>query len=345
MNISLIDLRSDTATLPTEEMREAMGLAEVGDDSKGEDPSVNKLQDTACEMLGKEAALFVPSGTMGNLVALMVYTQPGDEIIVESDAHIYGYEHRGYAKVALLSCRCLMGTDGIMDPAEVEMAIRNADQTAQTALVCVENTHTYQGGVVVPAKDLGILASVAHQRQVPVHLDGARLFNAAVASDLDIKEFTKHVDSVMVCLSKGLGAPVGSLLLGTKEFTKEAREVRKMLGGGMRQAGIVAAAGTVALTTMVDRLKEDHFNAKWLAEHINSIGGLSIDLRLVQTNILYINLDCSSFTAEQFAGLLQQRGILVSIFGERVRMVTHRDICKKDVEHVFKSCKSIAEGG
>ncbi len=339
----IIDLRSDTATMPTEEMRLAMSKAPVGDVGKGEDPTVNELQNTAAKMFGMEMALFVPSGTMGNLISLLTHTKPGDEIILESDSHIYQYENRGYASIAMLSCRCLQGKVGILDPSDLENAINKHGPVSRATLLCLENTHMYAGGIALSPTEIGNLAAISHKYKIPVHLDGARLFNAAVACQVDVKEFTKHVDSVMLCLSKGLGAPVGSLLLGSKEFINQASIHRKTLGGTMRQAGVIAAAGILALGKMAGRLSEDHINARWLAEQINNIEGLSVDLNAAQTNIIFINFDRTIWNAQEFNAILTDIGILGSVFGERLRLVTHKDITRKDVEYTYNACASIAK--
>jgi threonine aldolase len=340
---SIIDLRSDAAILPTDEMRLAMSKATVGDAGKGEDPTVNELQNMASAMLGMEMALFVPSGTMGNLISLLVHTNPGDEIVLESDSHIYQYENRGYASVAMLSCRCIDGKHGIMDPTDLENALNKRGHVARASLLCLENTHMHAGGVALSPTEIGNLAAVARRYRIPIHLDGARLFNAAVAHHVDVKEFTRHVDSVMICLSKGLGAPVGALILGPGGFITKALISQKTLGGTMRQAGVIAAAGVVALGKMVDRLYEDHLNARWLAEHLSDIDGLSVDLNTVQTNIIFINFCHTRWNAQEFNAILTEKGILGSMFGERLRLVTHKDIDHEDVERTYSACAAVAE--
>ena len=264
---AIIDLRSDTVTLPTPAMRQAMADAEVGDDVFGEDPTVNRLEERAAELLGKEAALFTASGTMSNLLAVLTHTQRGDEVLLGSEAHIFWSEVGGAATLVGVQPRTLPNRpDGTLDPTLVEAAIRRPDvHHPQTGLLCLENTHNRCGGGVMTVEETATLSEVAHDRGIPVHLDGARLFNAAVALERPAKDLTAPVDSVCFCLSKGLGAPVGSLLGGSREFVDRARKYRKMVGGGMRQAGVIAAAGLVALTTMIDRMAEDHANARRLA--------------------------------------------------------------------------------
>src|SRR5215472_48552 len=271
----VIDLRSDTLTMPTPEMRRAMAEAELGDDVFREDPTVNRLQEMAAERMGKEAALLVTSGTQGNLVGILSHTQRGDEIIVGDQSHVFHYEVAGAAVVGSLQLRTVRNIDGMLDPAEVEAAIRPQDVHApRTGVVCLENTHNRNGGAPLSASHTKAVADVAHRHGVLVHLDGARVFNAAVALDVDVRELTAPVDSVTFCLSKGLAAPVGSVLCGSKDYVETARKYRKMLGGGMREAGIIAAAGIVALTTMVDRLAEDHANARLIADRLAEIPGI-----------------------------------------------------------------------
>src|SRR6266851_3668561 len=274
-----VELRSDTFTLPTESMRAAMAAAEVGDDVWDEDPTIHRLQQRAAEMVGKDASLFVPSGTMGNLCALLSHTQAGDEVIVEGDSHIFHSEVAGASVVGGLQLRPLESEDGRLQPEQVRGAIREADiHQPRTGLLCLENTHNRRGGTCLSPGQTQALSAVAHGAGFPVHLDGARVFNAAVAQRIDVRQLTAPVDSVMFCLSKGLSAPVGSMLAGSTDFIERARRMRKMLGGGMRQAGVVAAAGLCALDEMVDRLAEDHANAHRLAEGLQRLPGIDIDL-------------------------------------------------------------------
>lgn len=333
----LIDLRSDTLTMPTPEMRRAMADAEVGDDVFGEDPTVNRLQELAAERTGKNAALLVTSGTQGNLVGVLSHTQRGDEVIVGDQSHIYHYEVGGAAVVGSLQLRPVPNVGGTIDSAEVEAAIRPRDVHApRTGLVCLENTHNRHGGAPLDAAQTAAVADVAHRHGIPVHLDGARVFNAAVALGVRVTDLTAPVDSVTFCLSKGLAAPVGSVLCGSKDFVEIARKYRKMLGGGMREAGIIAAAGIVALSTMVERLAEDHANARVLAEGLAEIPGVSIDPDQVRTNLVFFEVDAPIGAAGLIARL-RDDGVLGGLSGpNRIRMVTHFGIERSDVERVAR---------
>ena len=330
----MIDLRSDTVTLPTEEMRQAMAGAEVGDDVYGEDPTVNRLEALGAEMVGKEAALFVASGTMGNLVALMSHTRPGEEVIAGAEAHVYYYEAGGLARLAGLLPRLFNDRDGMVDAAAVRELLRPANiHFPSTSVVCLENTHNRGGGTVLPVEKMREIYALAKENGLFVHLDGARIFHAAVASARPVREFTRYADSVMFCLSKGLSAPAGSLLAGTREFIGRARRVRKLVGGGMRQAGVLAAAGIVALQKMVDRLAEDHANARLLAEGLAAVRGIEIDPGRVQTNIVIFSLKDPRLSADVFLARLKERGVLASgMSAATVRMVTHRHIGRGEVE-------------
>lgn len=331
-----VELRSDTFTLPTESMRKAMAAAEVGDDVWDEDPTVHRLQERAAEMVGKEAALFVPSGTMGNLCALLSHTQPGNEVILEVDSHIFQNEVAGASVVGGLQLRPLSTTDGRLQPAQVRAAIREPDiHEPVTGLLCLENTHNRKGGICLTPAQTSAVAEVAHDAGFPVHLDGARVFNAAVAQRLDARELTAPVDSVMFCLSKGLSAPVGSLLAGSGPFIERARRMRKMLGGGMRQAGVIAAAGLVALDEMVDRLAEDHANARRLAEGLIGLPGVDIELDRVETNMVFGNCR-PPLTAREFIRRCHEVGVLLDLASTyRWRMVTHRGVTRDDVEYAI----------
>lgn len=337
----VIDLRSDTVTLPTPAMREAMARAEVGDDVLGEDPTVRRLEEMAAERTGKEAALFCASGTMSNLVALLTHTTGrGEEVIVGSEAHILHHESGAASALAGLLVRTVANNEtGGMDPTEVAAAIRRGPGLPRTALLCLENTHNRcSGGVLTPAQTAA-LARVAHAQGVAVHLDGARIFNAAVALGCDVRELTAEVDSVCFCVSKGLSAPVGSLLCGPAEFIQRARLFRRMVGGGMRQAGIIAAAGIVALETMVDRLAEDHENARELAFGLAHIEGFSLNPELVQTNIVIATTAEPAATVQQ---RLREVGVLVSLMGpHRVRFVTHYGITLSDVREALTRIRGV----
>ena len=333
--MKIVDLRSDTVTLPTPAMREAIYRAEVGDDVYGEDPTVNRLEEMAAERLGKEAALFVASGTMGNLVSLLSHCGRGDEFIVGHLAHTFLYEAGGSAALGGIHPRTVPNQpDGTMDLADIEAAIRPENvHFPRSKLVCLENTHNRCGGAVLTPEYTKAVCELAHRHGLAVHLDGARIFNAAVALGVDVKELVEDVDSVQVCLSKGLSAPVGSVICGDKEFIYEARRNRKIVGGGMRQAGIIAAAGIVALEQMVDRLAEDHANARRLAEGLAEIPGLAIDLDRVQTNIVIFDLVSERLTPAELQARLDERGVkLLAIEGRRLRAVTHYGIEAKDIE-------------
>ena len=330
--MELIDLRSDTVTLPTKEMRDAMYAAEVGDDVYGEDPTVNELEALGARMTGKEAGLFVASGTMGNQVAVMAHTNRGDEVICEAEAHVFYYEVAGLAVLSGVQTRPLPSLKGILTPETIEAAVRPSDiHQPRSALVCLEDTHNRAGGTCYPLETLAAIRKVADRNRMSVHIDGARLFNAAVAQGIKADKIAHYADSVQFCLSKGLCAPVGTLLVGRKDFINKARRYRKMLGGGMRQAGVLAAAGIVGLQKMVDRLAEDHANARLLAESL-AAAGLIVDLSTVQTNIVIFDVSRHRMKAADFAAKLKKAGVLASVFGEyRIRMVTHHGISATEI--------------
>jgi threonine aldolase len=343
----MIDLRSDTVTLPTPAMREAMYQAEVGDDVFGEDPTVNRLEEMAAEQMGKEAALFVASGTMANLVCLLTHCGRGDEFIVGHMAHTFLYEAGGSAGLGGLHPRTVLNQpNGTLDLGDVEAAIR-ADNVhfPRTRLICLENTHNRCSGAALSVEYTHSLCELAHSRHIAVHLDGARIFNAAIALGVDVKELTKNVDSVAFCLSKGLSCPVGSLVCGSADFIAEARRGRKIVGGGMRQAGIIAAAGVVALEQMVDRLADDHANARRLAEGLAEIPGLSIDLERVQTNIVYFDLLDGDLKPDQFLARLSKGGVkMLSTGPRRFRAVGHYGIETEDIEKALAAIRQVMEG-
>lgn len=332
-----IDFRSDTVTKPTEEMRKAMYEAEVGDDVYGEDPTVIRLEQLAADMLGKEEALFVTSGTQGNQIALLSHCRPGEEIILEAQSHIFLYEAGGAAALAGVQTRTIAGSNGAIHPHDLRLVIRGEDiHFPRTALVCVENTHNKAGGKVIPLERMKELYDTAHEYNVPVHLDGARLFNAAVAAGFQAREFAACADSVQICLSKGLSAPVGSVLAGSKEFIGIARKWRKRLGGGMRQAGVLAAPGIIALTKMTERLAEDHGHAQKLAMGLNEIPGLSVDVEGVETNIVLCDIAGSGLPNEEFLARIKKEGVLAVSFDQQViRFVTHREIDGKMVDEAL----------
>jgi threonine aldolase len=335
--LRIIDFRSDTVTKPTQEMREAMYRAEVGDDVYGDDPTVNRLEETAALKVGKEAAVYVPTGTMGNQTALMAWTSRGDEIILEEQAHIYMYEVGGPAVLSGVQVRTIRGRLGAMDPAEVRAAIRAKNiHFPRTSLVCIENTHNRSGGCILPLDNMKAIYEVAHEGGANVHLDGARVFNAAVGLGVDVKEIARYADSVQFCLSKGLCSPIGSIVAGPKDFVERVRKYRKLLGGGMRQVGIVAAAGIVSLTKMVDRLHEDHANAKRLAKGLNEIPGLRVEMETVQTNMVAVHTRGLGMDGPDFQKLMKTNGVWFNAdLPYRVRMVTHNDVTAADVDEAL----------
>ncbi len=332
----MIDLRSDTVTKPTAEMRKAMAEAEVGDDVYGEDPTVNFLQEKAAEVFGKEAALFVPTGSMGNQIAVKLHTKAGDEVVIEGRGHIFNWELGMPAIAAGVTIRPVRAANdnGMMTWAEIESAlhINMPYYACPTGLICLENTHNFGGGSVMSAEQTSEICDNAHKLNLPVHLDGARIFNSAVAQNETVANLTKSVDSVQFCLSKGLGAPVGSMLLGKKDFIEEARTWRKRFGGGMRQAGILAAAGLIALEESPKKLHIDHENARRLAEGVANIKGISIDAEKVQTNIVIFDVSETGKTSAEICTRLKEHNILASPFGKAIRMVTHCDVSGEDVE-------------
>ncbi|GAB4250561.1 MAG: low-specificity L-threonine aldolase [Thermoleophilia bacterium] len=339
-----IDLRSDTVTRPTEAMRRAMAAAAVGDDVYGEDPTVRRLEEMAAARVGKEAALFVPTGTMGNQVAVLTHTRRGDEVIVAVDSHIYDAEVGGLALLGGVQARPLESRGGRLDPAEVEAAFREDDvHYPRTGLLCLENPHNAAGGTVAPPVAVAELCDLAHSRGVPVHLDGARIFNGAVALGIEPSELAAPADSVMFCLSKSLCCPVGSLLAGPADWIARARRMRKLLGGGMRQAGILAAAGIVALETMVDRLAEDHAKARRLAEGLAGLPGMTVDFETVQTNMVYVETERP---APALCRALAARGVLAgAVAPHRVRFVTHRDVGLQQVDRALAVVAAVLRGG
>ncbi len=341
--MAIIDLRSDTVTKPTSEMYVAMASAEVGDDVYGDDPTVNRLESLAAEKLGKEAALFVPSGTMGNLIAILTHTKPGQEMILEEKSHIFQYEVGGVARVAGVQTRPINGPRGQMAIECIEEAIRPQNiHFPETGLIAIENTHNISGGSVLPLEYMRKVSELAKSRNLPVHLDGARVFNAAVALGTDVKNIAKHVDSVMFCLSKGLASPVGSILVGNRSFINKARKHRKMLGGGLRQAGVLAACGIISLESMVDRLKEDHENARLLASELLETGIFITQPEAVKTNIVNAVLDCPSCNAFELSEKLAERGVLVGARSKRhFRFVLHKDVTRDNVIEAISVMNSV----
>jgi threonine aldolase len=336
-----VDLRSDTVTRPTPEMRAAIANARVGDDVFGDDPTVKELEALSAELTGKEAGLFVPSGSMGNEVAILAHTGRGDEAIVEFDSHIYNYETAGPAVLSGVQLAPIRTEHGIFSISEIDEAVRPDDvHEPVTKLVCLENTHNRKGGIVYPLERMRDIRELSLRRGLRMHLDGARIFNASVASGMDAKEYCATCDSVMFCLSKGLGAPIGSMLVGDAEFIRLAHRYRKLLGGGMRQVGLIAAAGVYALRHNIERLADDHKRARRLAESLLGIGAIRIDMETVQTNIIVIDVADSGFSVDESVLLLEQSGVLVVPFGRTtIRAVTHLDIDDADVDKsvsVFK---------
>jgi threonine aldolase len=345
----VVDLRSDTLTQPTPQMRDAMAHADVGDDVWEEDPTVKRLEAMAAERLGKEAGLLVTSGTQGNLVSVVAQTRPGQEIVLDADSHVFNYEVGGAAVVGHVQTRPIATAHGFLSAEQVRDAIRPANiHLAVTGLVCIENTHNRHGGTCCTPEDIAAVADVAHAAGVPVHLDGARLFNAAVALGRPARDFARHVDSVTFCLSKGLGAPVGSVVCGSADLVARARRVRKMLGGGMRQAGVIAAAGVVALETMVDRLAEDHRHARTLAQAIASMPGLTVDLASVQTNIVIFRVQrpggpaASADATQRLVTECAARKVRVHAIGPAaIRCVTHKDVDADDIARAIQALGEI----
>ena len=336
-----IDLRSDTVTKPTPEMREAMAEAEVGDDVYGDDPTVNRLQEIAADIMGKEDALFVPSGTMGNLLALLVHCQRGDEVIVGNQSHIYLNEAGGMSALGgVQACPVQNQPDGTLALEDIRASIRTEDvHHPITRLVCLENTQNICGGVPLTPAYTGQVADLAHQNNLVLHIDGARIFNATVAQNVSVKDLVGPADSVMFCLSKGLVAPIGSLLSGTHKFIARARHIRKMLGGGMRQVGIIAAAGIISLERMVNRLGDDHIRAKKLADGLRQIRGLVVDKDSPYTNMIYLNLaDDLTLNSNQISEKMRELGVLVDAENtRRFRLVTHYWIDDTAVERTISA--------
>jgi threonine aldolase len=331
----MIDLRSDTVTKPTRAMREAMAQAEVGDDVYGEDPTVNRLQEQAAALLGKAHALFVPSGTMGNQLSIRVHTQPGQEVIVDAASHIVRYEQGAAGALAGVQLHWVQGRRGLMAPDQVEAAIRPRDPyTIPTALICLEQTHNGGGGSIYSLSAIEEIHAVADRLHVPMHLDGARLFNAVVATGIPAHRYARYFQTVTFCLSKGLGAPAGSLIVtDDTELLNRLRRGRRMYGGAMRQAGILAAAGLYALAHHVDRLKEDHDHAKELARTLHTIPSVSLNPNDVETNIIFFDVKKSGCSQAEVAAALKEAGVLVSaVGGTRFRAVTHLDISSADIE-------------
>ena len=347
MSVNVIDLRSDTVTKPSPAMRRALAEAEVGDDVYLEDPTVNRLQERAAEVFGREAGLFVPSGSMGNLVCIMAQTQMGQEVICEAAGHVYNYEMGSLAALGGVLPRLVQAERGILSWKTIAPAIREkVYYRPQTALVALENTHNMAGGTVYPTAVAEEICDAAHQAGLKVHLDGARVFNAAVHLGQTVAEITKNFDSVQFCLSKGLGAPVGSMIVGSKDLIARGRVIRKMLGGGMRQVGVLAAAGMVALEEGPRHLSADHENAQILARGLAKVPGVALDPAKVQTNIVMFDVSKAALTPAMLVERLGQRGVLgAAIDSARVRLVTHRDVSRADCERAVEILGEVLGAG
>jgi threonine aldolase len=340
----MIDLRSDTVTKPTSAMRAAMAAAEVGDDVYGEDPTILKLEETLAGMLGKEKALFVPSGTMSNQIAVRVHCSPGDELLCESNCHIYQYEQGGFAQLSGVAARPIDGEFGVLRLEQLVGLIRPENvHHVRTRLVCLENTHNRGGGRLQPYDEVERICNWAHANGLVTHLDGARLFNAVVATNIAADKWARHFDTVSVCFSKGLGAPVGSALAGPRELIERAHRHRKLFGGAMRQAGIIAAGALYALENHIPRLADDHVSAQRLAEGIRQIDGLELRPPSVDTNLVIYRVDAKLGTAAEFAARLKRRGVLIGAFGgQLMRAVTHLDISEADTQRAIEIIKAVA---
>lgn len=343
MRDQIIDLRSDTLSLPTEEMLRSTLTAPLGDDSRDGDPTVVELEALAAEMMGKEAGLFTPSGTMSNLVAMRTHVEPGATAIVEQSAHLYGAEIGGIAAGCGLLVLPVPGKHGAPDLDQLRGAARRVPTLFPTAgILCLENTHNAAGGTVIPEAHIEAAAGIAREHGLRVHLDGARIFNAGVAAGLDVRSFTRHVDTVSFCLSKGLSAPVGSLLTGSGDFIARARMVRRALGGTLRQAGVIAAQGLVALRTGIARLSEDHENARIFAEAVAGVEGIFVDLESVQSNIVNLDVAGLGIDAAAFASHLDEQGVRgLPGLGNVVRFVTYRGITRDDIDEAIEAVRIV----
>jgi threonine aldolase len=339
----LIDLRSDTVTRPTPEMRKAMAEAEVGDDVFGDDPTVNSLQEFAADLLGKEAGLFVPTGSMGNQVCLGALARPANEVICDAGAHFLHYEGGSVAAHLGLVARPIAGDRGVITADQVEPMIRGgSEHNPRTAVVAIENTHNAHGGKVFPLEEARAISKVCRDKDVAVHIDGARIFNAQAATGTPVREWADCADTVTFCFSKGLGAPIGSMVVSTEEVIAEARVLRKRLGGGMRQVGVIAAAARVALETGPDRLAEDHANARLLADGLAELNETAVDVAAVETNMVYVNLEPFNTAAPEVSEALRKEGILtLGMPGYSMRLVTHRDVSTAQTEQALEALRKV----
>ncbi len=339
----IIDVRSDTVTQPTQEMRKAMYKAEVGDDFYRDDPTVNRIQEKAAEILGKEDALFVSSGTLGNMVCIITQTNRGDEIIMESRAHVWRGEAGHFALVSGLSCNRVNGDYGIMDPSDVENSIRGSISEPRTSIILIETPNNGAGGTVIPRENISAIASIAHNHKLALHIDGARIFNSTVALGISPKTYVEGTSSVMFCLSKSLCCPFGSLIVGSKSFIEEARHWRIALGGTLRQAGIMAAAGLVALDCMIDRLAEDHVNTRRLAEALIEDNLAKLDLKSVQTNMIRASL-AQYKNRKELTDFMYSRGIKIRVQDNGdCRLVTHYWISREDIDKIISALREYAQ--
>jgi threonine aldolase len=343
----LIDLRSDTVTKPSEKMRAAMAQAEVGDDVYGEDPTLNRLEARAAEIFGKEAAMFVPTGTMGNVIAIKLHTNHGEEVISDVRAHILDWELSMMAWFAGCLARTIAAPDGILTWKQIAAVLRpKGPHNAPTTLIALENTHNMSGGMIYPQETIDEICVEAHARKLKVHMDGARVFNAAAALATPVARIVRDVDSIMFCLSKGLGAPVGSMLVGTRDAIDQARLYRKRLGGGMRQAGVLAAAGLIALEESPALLAADHANARHLAERLSKIPLIKIDADRVRTNIVIFDISALGIATSEFSRGLKEKGVLANgINATHMRMVTHTDVSRADCEKAIDAVSAMALAG
>jgi threonine aldolase len=341
--MTLIDLRSDTVTRPTPAMRRMMAEAEVGDDVFGEDPTVNRLQEMLAEILGTEAVLFVASGTMGNEICIRCHTQPGDELICEAGTHFLHYESGAMAALSGVQARTIVGQRGVITARQIEAALRGETYYfPRSRLITIENTHNLAGGTIFPLEEIAPIRQLANSHGLAMHLDGARLWNASVASGVALRDYVQHFDSVVVSFSKGLGAPIGSAIAGTKDFIAQARRLRRMFGGAMRQAGIIAAAAIYGLEHHRERLVEDHANARRLAEALLGCGGIDIDLETVQTNIVIMDIAKTKLAMPAAIEALKKEGVLVVPFGATtLRAVTHLDVSRSDIDFVIAAFQKI----
>ena len=341
----LIDLRSDTVTVPTKEMKQAIIDAKLGDDVFQEDPTVNKLEELASDITGKQSALLVSSGTQANLISLMANTNHGEQVILEAQSHIYWYEVGGISAIAGLFPKTVKSDMGAPNPVDIQTAISpNNIHFPKPSLICLENTHNRHGGTIITPEQIKTISKIAKSNKLKLYMDGARIFNASIALNIDVKKLTQYVDNLMFCLSKGLSCPVGSIIVGSNDFISKARKYRKLLGGGMRQAGIIAAPGIIALEKMIDRLKDDHDNAKHLSNQLATIPGISIDQKRVKTNIIIFDITNFKMSEEKFIRELKKEKILALSLGKnKIRMVTHRGIEKEHIERTIEIIANISK--